>query len=308
MTGASTVPVGRPDVDGTDEQEVIPTSSGAWPTADPIGSQLPWWRQLRSLRKVASTRAAVFLSYRNTMLLLLGVSVVRIFMLKKVWQALYAARPGALAIPLGDLLVYLTLANLIAWSFPTHTVTRYLRDRIREGSVVFDVVRPVGFLPQMVAQLVGSLQGSMLIIGLSLPLVAFAGSLALPAGAQAAGLFPLSLVLAYAIAGLLALLLAMVAFWTVEVNGMVMLYVLVSSFLSGALVPVRVFPAGLRAVLDWLPFPATTYVPAGIYVGSIRGHAAWQGIGVQALWVLVLAGLAALVWRRAIHRLVVQGG
>lgn len=247
-------------------------------------------------------------AYRNTMVLLLGVSIVQIFILRKVWSALYTARPGVLAIALDDLVAYLTLANLIAWSFPTHTVTRYLRERIREGSVVFDLVRPVGFVPQLVAQMVGALGGALVIIVIALPVVAFAGSLAAPAGPRAAGLFLVSLACAYGIAGLLAVLLAMVAFWTLEIDGLTMLYVLVSSFLSGALVPVSVFPDGLRAIVAWLPFQATTYVPASIYVGAIEGGAALRAIALQFVWLVVLGLAAALVWHRAVRRVVVQGG
>ena len=121
-------------------------------------------------------------------------------------------------------------------------------------------------------------------------------------------MFFLYLLGAYGIAGLLAILLAMVAFWTVETDGLVMLYVLVSSFLSGALVPVSVFPGALRTLVQWLPFQATTYVPAGIYVGAIEGGAAWRAIAVQVCWLVVLGCAAGLVWRRAILRIVVQGG
>jgi len=268
----------------------------------------PWWRQWGALRHVARLRTAAMFAYRNTMLLFLGVSIVQIFMLKKVWGALYAARPGVLAIPLADLIVYLTIANLIVWSFPTHTVSRYLRERIREGSVVFDLVRPVGFVPQMVAQLVGALGGALLIIVIALPVVALAGSLSLPAGAQAAGMFAVSLLCAYGIAGLLSMMLSMVAFWTLEIDGLTMLYVLVASFLSGALVPVAVFPGALRTVVEWLPFQATTYVPASIYVGSLAGSEAWRAIGLQLAWVVILGLAAALMWRRAMRRVVVQGG
>lgn len=268
----------------------------------------PWWRQWGALRHVARLRTAAMFAYRNTMLLFLGVSIVQIFMLKKVWGALYAARPGVLAIPLADLIVYLTIANLIVWSFPTHTVSQYLRERIREGSVVFDLVRPVGFVPQMVAQLVGALGGALLIIVIALPVVALAGSLSLPAGAQAAGMFAVSLLCAYGIAGLLSMMLSMVAFWTLEIDGLTMLYVLVASFLSGALVPVAVFPGALRTVVEWLPFQATTYVPASIYVGSLAGSEAWRAIGLQLAWVVILGLAAALMWRRAMRRVVVQGG
>jgi len=268
----------------------------------------PWWRQWRALRHVARLRTAAMFAYRNTMLLFLGVSIVQIFMLKKVWGALYAARPGVLAIPLADLIVYLTIANLIVWSFPTQIVSRYLRERIREGSVVFDLVRPVGFVPQLVAQLVGTLGGALLIIVIALPVVALAGSLSLPAGAQAAGMFVVSLLCAYGIAGLLSMMLSMVAFWTLEIDGLTMLYVLVASFLSGALVPVAVFPGVLRTVVEWLPFQATTYVPASIYVGSLTGSVAWRAIGLQLAWVVILGLAAALMWRRAMRRVVVQGG
>jgi len=45
----------------------------------------PWWRQWGALRHVARLRTAAMFAYRNTMLLFLGVSIVQIFMLKKVW-------------------------------------------------------------------------------------------------------------------------------------------------------------------------------------------------------------------------------
>lgn len=268
----------------------------------------PWWRQWGSLAHVARSRVAMMFAYRNTMLLFLGVSVIQIFMLTRVWSALYAARPDVLAIPLPQLLVYLTVANLISWSFPTHMVTMYLRERIREGAVVFDLVRPLGFVPQMAAHMVGSLGGAMIIITMALPLILVAGSLALPADWAAAGLFVVSLLCGYAIAGMLALLIGMIAFWTLEMDGVTMLYVLVAQFLSGALVPLSAFPDGLRTVVQLLPFQATTYVPTSIYVGSLRGSDALGAIGVQLVWVAVAALAVALLWSRAVRRVVVQGG
>ena len=271
-------------------------------------AQPPWWRQWGSLAHVARSLVAMMFAYLNTMLLFLGVSVIQIFMLTRVWSALYGTRPDVLAMPLHELLVYLTVANLIAWSFPTHMTTMYLRERIREGAVVFDLARPLGFVPQMAAQMAGTLGGALVIIAMALPLILVAGSLSLPAGPAAAGLFVVSLLCAYAIAGMLALLVGMIAFWTLETDGFTMLYVLVSSFLSGALVPVSVFPGALRTLVQVLPFQATTYVPTSIYIGSLRGADALGAIGVQLVWVVVLGLVTALVWSRAVRRVVVQGG
>jgi ABC-2 type transport system permease protein len=50
------------------------------------------------------------------------------------------------------------------------------------------------------------------------------------------------------------------------------------------------------------------FVPLTIYVDPAPGLHTLTAIGVQALWVLVLAVLAALLWRRAIRRLVIFGG
>ena len=66
-----------------------------------------------------------------------------------------------------------------------------------------------------------------------------------------------------------------------------------------------VFPC---TVVEWLPFQATTYVPASIYVGSLAGSEAWRAIGLQLAWVVILGLAAALMWRRAMRRVVVQGG
>jgi ABC-2 type transport system permease protein len=269
---------------------------------------LPWWRQLDALGRLARARASAMFAYRSTMGLFLATSMVQIFMLKKVWQALYAVRPGMLPIPLDDLITYVTVANLIVWTFPTHSVMRTLRERIREGAVVFDLARPVGFMTQLVAQVVGEFEGSVVIITVALPVVAFAGSLALPAGAGACGLFLVSLMCAYAIAGLLAILLALIAFWTLETEGLGMLYTLVASFLSGALVPLDAFPTAVRVCLRFLPFSSTTSVPARIYIGNCSGAEAWRAIGLQVAWAVALSGLTALITRRAIRRVVVQGG
>lgn len=77
---------------------------------------------------------------------------------------------------------------------------------------------------------------------------------------------------------------------------------------SGALVPLWFMPGPLRAVAQVLPFQATAYTPTATYLGEIHGSGLAVALGVQALWVGLLTALAALVWSRAVLRVVVQGG
>jgi ABC-2 type transport system permease protein len=63
-------------------------------------------------------------------------------------------------------------------------------------------------------------------------------------------------------------------------------------------------PGWLRTAVEWLPLQATVFTPVAIYLGKDG----WGGIGVQAMWLVLLGAAVVLVWRRALHRVVVQGG
>jgi viologen exporter family transport system permease protein len=45
-----------------------------------------------------------------------------------------------------------------------------------------------------------------------------------------------------------------------------------------------------------------------LYLGRLVGSDALRALGIQLFWVVLLAALAALVWRRAVTKIVVQGG
>jgi ABC-type uncharacterized transport system permease subunit len=272
------------------------------PTEHTLGRNLPAYRQImRSRLKTAAT-------YRQNVFFLLAIVVVQIFILRKVWSALYQGQHTVDGLTLHAMLVYLTIANLQNWVFQDPTISMYMYDRIREGQVAFDLVRPAGFVPQMFAHLAGSSFATMLFALCALPLVALAGTLGAPASGSAFLLYLLSFVGGYVITALLTLIVGMVAFWTMEISGLTMLYYLVNQFFAGALVPITLFPGALRVLANLLPFQATTYAPVSIYVGRLTGADAWRAIGVQVVWVVLLTLCATAMWRRALHRVVVQGG
>ena len=133
------------------------------------------------------------------------------------------------------------------------------------------------------------------------------GGLAGPAGVAAATGFAVSLVLAFCVSQLITLLMSLASFWTLEVGGLGMMFAVVRTFMSGAILPLWFMPGWLRGVAELLPFQAAAYTPLAIYFGRPPGGLA-AALGVQMLWVLVLGGLCVLVWSRAKRRVVVQGG
>jgi ABC-2 type transport system permease protein len=286
---------------------MMTTASTAAP-ADARAVSRSLWRDVPAYLQIVKSRLKTAVTYRQNVFFLLLIVVVQIFVLRKVWTALYQGHTVVDGLTLHALLVYLTIANLQNWVLQDPTVSMYMYGRIREGQVAFDLVRPVGFVPQMFAHLAGSSFSTALFALAALPVIAFAGVLGGPASTTALALYLMSFVLGYVITTLLTLMVGMIAFWTMEIGGLTLLYYLVNQFFAGALVPVSIFPGPLRILAELLPFQATTYAPVAIYVGRLTGSDALKAIGIQTVWVVLLGFASWAMWRRALHHVVVQGG
>jgi ABC-2 type transport system permease protein len=262
-----------------------------------------WSRYLACARM----QFASVLVYRTDYLLTAVVLLVQVYLLRVVWTAVYADRGTANGVTVQTVIAYATLATVQYTLFSPWRFSQ-IPQRVREGKVAVDLLRPVGFVGQMIAGQVGGTAALAPFMLLALPFALLVGGATAPPSTRAAAAYAVSLVLAYAISQLLALLVGMVAFWSVENTGFFMIYRVAAQFLSGALVPLWFMPGPLRAVAQVLPFQATAYTPTATYLGEIHGSGLAVALGVQVLWVAVLTALTQLVWSRAVHRVVVQGG
>ncbi len=263
---------------------------------------------LPAYREIVVTRLRSFLVYRQNVAFLLLILVLQVFVLTKVWTALYAGADAVNGLSLSAVLTYLTIANLQHWALQDIEVSLYVQSRVREGHVVFDLLRPQPYVGQLVAHLVGSSLGMVGFAIAALPVLMLVGTLSLPASPAAFGLWLASMLLGFAVATMINLSLALAAFWTTEIMGVTMLYQLVGQFFAGTLLPLTFLPDALATLAAFLPFQATTYTPVVVYVGQLTGSDAVRAVGVQALWVLLLGLAVRLLWQRASRRLFVQGG
>lgn len=265
------------------------------------------WRPHPGL--VASMQAAMrrTWAYRARFVLWLVRAMAQLYLLRMVWTALYAGQDAVDGIPAGMMLVYLTVAMLQEFLIQPAIVYE-IDSRIMRGTVASDIVRPVGFMSQMMAYDVGNLLGRAPVLVVAVPVAAVIGSMRLPPTPEAAVGYAVSLVLAYAISLLIWAMVGLSAFWMMNAQGVRFLLSTIQGFLSGAMVPLWFLPDGLRAGLELLPFQGMTFLPVAIYVGETTGGDILGSLAIQVFWVGALAGLLALVWRRARWKLVVQGG
>lgn len=101
------------------------------------------------------------------------------------------------------------------------------------------------------------------------------------------------------------MLINLSSFWLIDHRGIAAIWISVSTFLSGMIMPIDFFPEPLRTIAAILPFQAMNMAPANAWLGRDAG---WVILGTQALWVVLLTAGCFLVLRRGERKLVVQGG
>lgn len=243
-------------------------------------------------------------AYRSDVIMSAVALIAQVFLLRMVWTSVYGERQEAQGMTLEALLAYLTLANLQAFAI-NPIIPRIAHFRIRTGTVFFDLIHPAGYLPQMAAFQTGHTAAGLLLMTPAIPVVLLVGSITVPA--QPFG-YVATLVLGYAIAVMIALLIAMIGFWMMETGAISLLYRLTSQFFAGTMVPLSFFPGWLKTLAQALPFQYIGYVPAAVYVGRIQGGDVLRAVLVEMAWIAALAAVLWMVRRRAHRRVVINGG
>lgn len=258
-------------------------------------------------QQYAMIGAREMMAYRGNFLWSLIGLAVQILLLSLVWRAVYDGRDQVDGVDLPTMVAYVTLANIQLWVVMTASYN-LLPHRVRDGKIAMDLCRPVGVFEQVLAGQVGRMVAILPFGLIAVPLGMLAGELRPPASAVAAGGYVVSLTLAFGIAVLADTVIAMTVFWTMEARGIQFIYRNIAQFLAGGLVPLWFMPDWLRAVAEALPFQAMTYTPVSVYLGRLTGPDLARALAVQALWLAGVYLLGRLVWRRALHKVVIQGG
>ncbi len=263
--------------------------------------------KVRSWLAFCRLQARAVTVYRADYALGLAGLIIQIYLFRVVWVAVYGEHRTVHGVTLPLQIAYSTIVSLQSWVFMPRA-SEQIPQRVREGTVAMDLLRPLGFLHQVIACQVGGTAVLLPFALVGLPFAVLAGGAVGPASALAAGEYVIALLVGWAVATLLQAVVGMLAFWTLEVSGPFMIYTAISQFLAGALVPLWFMPEWLRETASVLPFQASSYAPVAIYLGRVQGSGAWVLIGQQVGWAVVVWVILRLVWRRVFRRVTIQGG
>jgi ABC-2 type transport system permease protein len=244
-------------------------------------------------------------AYRFNAVMSLVASILYLIMVYAIWTAIDAS--GQLAVPLSGVLTYVLLGQVVSNSVFTE-VEGYLSERVREGTIVNELKRPVSLRLQIYCYLIGKMLFNTLTKGLPVLVI---GLLLLdmqtPTPLNAVG-FIVALILSFNLVFAFSFLTSMLVFWTEIGWGIRAMRSNIQDVFSGVLFPLYLLPAGLASVFDFLPFQAMADGPIRIFTMDATGREMLNIFGLQVFWIIVIAVLGELAWRKAKKKMTVQGG
>jgi ABC-2 type transport system permease protein len=181
--------------------------------------------------------------------------------------------------------------------------------RIRSGDVATDLARPLDPLKYWLAFDLGRALYHFLFRGIA-PFVVgmLAFDVRLPESPDTWIWLTASLVLAVVVSFAYRFLYNLAAFWLLDYRGVGVIAITVALLFSGFILPLPFFPDWLEAVARVLPFAAMVQVPVDVFLEKEEGAGIAAALLFQALWAVILLGLARLALGAAIRRVVIQGG
>jgi ABC-type uncharacterized transport system permease subunit len=253
---------------------------------------------LKAMAREATYRFEVFTS--------IGSTAVRVYLLRVVWVALYAHNAAPHGIPLHAIITYSAVALLMGMILDIDQ-TSLLHDKLHDGSIVVDFMKPISVPLYLFADGTGEVLFHAALIVPSLALALLIVHIDVPSAAVF-GAFIVSFFLAYFVGFFLNFTLNCIAFWTLEISAVQLMLTWVTDLLGGAIVPLLFFPAGIQQAIVALPFASMFSTPLLIYIGQIKPEQYAQYMGLQLMWIAVLALIATVIWRAGARRVIVQGG
>ncbi len=252
------------------------------------------------------TGLAAALAYRAEMVVWMLTTTMPLVSLA-LWSAVAESGPIG-TFSQRDFAVYF-LAVLLVRQLSSSWLVWELNAEIKNGALAQKLLRPVHPLWLYSAENLGALP---LRVVLCSPLVilsvVFFDTLPLPRTLAGALVFVLALVGAWLINFFTMALVGALAFFVESSVAIFEVYTLGFMVFSGYLVPLDLFPPGIRAVADVLPFRYVIAFPVQIATGALQGTAMLRPLAIQWAFVAGAAAGALLVFRAGVRRFAAFGG
>jgi ABC-2 type transport system permease protein len=117
-----------------------------------------------------------------------------------------------------------------------------------------------------------------------------------------------SLVMGFMIGFFLEATIGMISFWLLEVNSLLLIFMLFSFFLSGHMFPLSLLPPDIEWFVNLLPLKYLAFFPAAIFLQKIPEDELATEMAIEAGWVVFFIIVCRWMYERGLKRYSGFGG
>ncbi len=261
------------------------------------------------------------LSYRFNILAWAVITVFQVACLVFLWLAVYRSSAGGMDAEIHgftyrEMIAYVVLTTIFNFVTFNNDTLWNINNDIRKGTIGSYLIKPISYRGKFAATSFGNLLTMTLMFGLpfytaallTLGGLGFLPDLSFPAFFVHLGLFLLAGLFASLLNDAIAYIFGVLCFYTTASWGLNSLKETLISFLSGTLLPLAFFPAGLREAVSRMPFAGMSQNPVLILMMKYDLAGSLRCLALSAAWIVALELFARLLFSRAIRKVTVQGG
>jgi len=253
------------------------------------------------------------LVYRVNFLFRASFALIPLIATISLWRAVFASKnsdPSVVGYSLAGMISYYLLVTIVDAFTAVNEDDWQIAADIKDGNINQFLLKPIDYLWYRLCLFFAG--RAIYVIAAAVPVSLFVflqrQYFVLPANLPTASLFVLSMTMTALLQFFMSYTMAMLAFWVLEVSTFIFILFAFEYIAGGHLFPLDILPPLVAKLLNFTPFPYQMFFPVSIYLGRVTGAELWQGLIIQASWLLIFYGLARAIWNRGIRRYTAVGG
>ncbi|MCJ7842000.1 ABC transporter permease [Lederbergia sp. NSJ-179] len=234
------------------------------------------------------------------------------FMYIMIFEAFYEHAIQSPPMSLKELITYLWLQQSFLAFVMLWFRDNELFELITTGNIAYELCRPCDIYGFWYAKLLAQRLASAILRSFPILIVAFLlpqpYKMTLPENGTTSLLFILALLLGLLLMISISMLIYISVFLTMSPTGSLLMFSIIGDFFAGLTIPIPFMPEWLQKIAYLLPFRFTADFPFRVYSGHISHGEAVEGICIQLIWLVLLVFIGQFCIKKALKRVVVQGG
>lgn len=235
-------------------------------------------------------------------------TLVSIFLYFLLWQIVFQEKNSIAGFTVVEMTMYIILSKILSAQF-SGGVNLIFSKWIMAGEIGTELLRPMGLFALLGMRRLGEFFFSVIFQAIPVLIIGyfFLGGVG-PASIVHLGLFFVSVFVSIGIMFYVEMLFGMGCFYTITYYALTYTKQALMELFSGGIVPLALFPGVIADMLSFLPFAGMVSIPINIFLGKYTVKESLFYILIEIFWVIVLWGIAHIVYLHVIKKVIVQGG